>query len=257
MKRALIMMFAAVICVGSFILPAAANSTDSLHLTSEEKTLLEVSSDDVVVKIFAGFFMESFSRQEDILSILEKSKTWYLVERNNDDEMALSMYRRKDNGELGRFSYATSGWSNFYTYAVSPNKVFDSSVKVNSVYCLDIEPSPEDVCIYYDTDQGDYVLYRQNLFGDETYLFPISVFYEVQEVLYNDLRAIPELNVGTNPPLKELYDADRYLFRDGHLFNPKSNAFHWVVMGLIIVPLAAGGVLWFLFHRRKAKGTNG
>ena len=31
---------------------AATNSTDSLHLTSEEKTLLNVSSNDVVVKLF-------------------------------------------------------------------------------------------------------------------------------------------------------------------------------------------------------------
>jgi hypothetical protein len=31
---------------------AATNSADSLHLTSEEKTLLNVSSNDVVVKLF-------------------------------------------------------------------------------------------------------------------------------------------------------------------------------------------------------------
>jgi hypothetical protein len=239
---------------------AATNSTDSRYLTSEEKTLLNVSSNDVVVKLFTGAFMDDFSKKEDILNMVEKSGTKYLVEKYYGDGMTQIMYYRKHNGEmvkLDRNAFGQWDWSSFYSYVVSPDKVFDPSVKVNSVYGMDGMYSLDGAYIYYDTDQGDYVLFRQYVTDDVTYLFPISVFYEVAEILYNERLSHGELDMGVNSLLEELYDADRYLFRDGHLFKPKSNAFNWVVMGLIIVPIAAGGVLWFLFHRRKVKGTNG
>ena len=83
MKRSWILLLTAIICVASFIMPVAADSTDSLHLNSEEESQLDVSSDDTVVKLFCGSFMKDFSAQKDITNIVEKSEIMYLIVKSN------------------------------------------------------------------------------------------------------------------------------------------------------------------------------
>lgn len=184
MKRSLILLLATIICVASFILPVAADSTDSLHLNSEEESQLNVSSDDTVVKLFCGSFMKDFSTQEDITNIVEKSEIMYLIVKSSGE----IVYKNYYDGEIVELNplNRVSDWSNFYTYAVSSNTVFDSSVKVNEVYCLNGESSHDGVYIYYDTDHGKYVLFKEYLSADESYLFPISDFYEFSEAVHND-----------------------------------------------------------------------
>lgn len=52
MKRLLILLLTAIVCVVSFIMPVAADFTDSLHLNAEEESQLDVFFDDTVVKLF-------------------------------------------------------------------------------------------------------------------------------------------------------------------------------------------------------------
>ena len=71
MKRLLILLLTAIVCVVSFIMPVAADFTDSLHLNAEEESQLDVFFDDTVVKLFWGSFMKDFSAQDDITNIVE------------------------------------------------------------------------------------------------------------------------------------------------------------------------------------------
>lgn len=139
MKRSLILLLTAIISVVYFIMPVAAYSTDSLHLNAEEESQLDASSEDTVVKLFCGSFMKDFSAQEDIANIVEKSDVMYLIVKSSGE----IVYKNYHNGEIVELNPLNriSDWSDFYTYAVSSNSVFDSSVKVNEVYCLNGEPS--------------------------------------------------------------------------------------------------------------------
>ena len=58
---------------GTFALPVAATSDDSLQVSSKEKSYLNVSAGDTVVKLFNGAFMHSFAEQKDIASMVEEA----------------------------------------------------------------------------------------------------------------------------------------------------------------------------------------
>lgn len=244
MKRSWILLLTAIICVASFIMPVAADSTDSLHLNSEEESQLDVSSDDTVVKLFCGSFMKDFSAQKDITNIVEKSEIMYLIVKSSGE----IVYKNYHNGEIVELNPLNriSDWSDFYTYAISSNSVFDSSVKVNEVYCLNGESSHDGVYIYYDTNEGDYILFKEYLSADESYLFPISDFYEFSAVVYND-RLLHKDADGGGVAIDELFDLESYLYK------PTSSS-KWMTMGFIIciVLVAVGGIL-YLSHRKKTK----
>lgn len=248
MKHSLIILLTAIICVASFIIPVAAYSTDSLCLNAEEESRLDVSSDDTVVKLFCGSFMKDFSEQEDIANIVEKSDIMYLIAKSSGE----IVYKNYYNGEIVELNPLNriSDWSDFYTYAVSSNSVFDSAVKVNKVYCLNGEPSHDGVYIYYDTDEGDYVLFKEYLSADESYLFPISDFYEFSAVVYND-RLLHKDADGGGTAIDELFDLESYLYKPTS--KPTSN-FQWMTIGLVICItfVAVGGIL-YLSRRKKQK----
>lgn len=249
MKRLLILTLATIMCVAPFILPVAAEINDSLHLSSEEESRLDLSPGDTVITLFGNNFMKAFSDQEDIVTMVERS-----VERSTITYMIVPMlgeaiYKKPYKGEITKLNPATgiSDWSDFYTYAVSPNKVFGSSVKVNKVYCLDGDRSCDGVYIYYDTDIGEYVLFKEFLSYDEAYLFPLSDFYEFAKAVYDERLLYKDMDGGGGAPIEELFDVENYLFK------PKST-FNGIPIGLTIgAVIIVGGVLCLSYHRKVKK----
>lgn len=245
MKRLLILLLATIICVTSSIVPVAAEVTDSLNLSAEEKTQLNLFSDETVVKLFGGMFMGDFSEKKDIASIVSESQIMYLTQKR----FGKIVYKKYYEGEMVELNPATgiSDWSDFYKYAVYPNKVFDSSVTVKKVYCLNGEASRDGVYIYYDTDQGEYILYKEYLSADETYLFPLSTFYEFAETVYSERLLYKDYD-GGRPEIDNLFDMENYLFK------PRGNLY--LIAGIVGVVIAAGGVLFGLFLRKAKKRQN-
>lgn len=244
MKRSLILLLISIICIISCILPLAADSTDSLHLSSEEESLLDTSSNELVVKLFSGSFMGDFADREDITSIAAKSRIVYLIANNYGGVV----YKKNYNGEMVKIdpSSLVYDWSEFYTYAVYPNSVFDSTVKINEIYCLNGASSHDGVYIYYDTDHGKYVLFKEFLSDDETYLFPISDFYDFAEKVYNN-RILHKDYDGVSIPDDLLLEVEDYLLK------PKSN-FNWIAPVLIVIfVLVSVGVVLCLLLRRRVK----
>ena len=243
MKRSLILLLITAICVTFFIVPVAADSTDSLHLTAEEESQLDLTSDDMVVKLFCGSFMKDFSAQEDITNIVEESEIMYLIVKSSG-EIVYKNYHDGNIVELNPLN-RISDWSDFYTYAISSNTVFDSSVKVNKVYCLNGESSHDGVYIYYDTDEGEYILFKEYLSADESYLFPISDFYEFSAAVYND-RLLHKDADGGGAAIDELFDVENYLFKP-------IKTFDWVKMGLIVCIslVAIGGMVCLIYLKKR------
>ena len=216
MKRLLILAALAGLCILCLIScdrPVETNPSDSIHFASEEESLLNISTDDVAFKVFCGEFASKFAKEEDIKAIAKESDkvVFWIVHSNG-------MYDCKEykNEEMVRVTY--SGWEKMHEYAVSPSTVFDSSVKVREVYCLDELGFDFSTCIYYDTDHGSFVLLKKNQMDEEVYLFPLSVFCEMSEAVYNE-RILNANNEGI-PTYEDVYDLEPYILNPDSLFEP-------------------------------------
>lgn len=152
---------------------------------------------------------------------------------------------------MTQIEYGISDWSDFYKYAVSQNKVFGSFVKVNAVYCLDGEPSHDGVYIYYDTDDGQYVLYKSHLSAEKTYLFPISDFYEFSEEVNNERRAKKDLIIGFPSSIEELCDVEDYVLK------PKID-FYFMTIAIIVAFVlgAVGGECCYYVDAKQGSPCN-
>ena len=182
MKRLFTLILTFIICATFFIIPTSAetyDTYDSRYLTSEEKAQLAISyddiivtSDDTVIKLYWGLFSKDFIQQKNITSIINISNVTYMVAKSSEEIYIKDIYQGV--GITREFDE----WDGFYTYTIYPNLIFDSSVKVNKIYCLDGSRAYDGVYIYYDTDHGAYVLFKKYANAKETYLFPLSDFYE-------------------------------------------------------------------------------
>ena len=172
MKRIMAIVLASMVMV-TFSLPVLARETDSIHLESEERSLLNASPEDTVVKVYSNDIIRNFESRKDIADILADSEIMYMIVKDSGYISYYNFYK----GQLTELWKETGvpDWSEFYTYAVFPSLVFESTIKVEQVYCLN-GMSPWDVAIYYATDHGNYILYKKHLKVPETYLFPLNEF---------------------------------------------------------------------------------
>lgn len=64
-------------------------------------------------------------------------------------------------------------WKRFYDYAEDPYRVFSPFTRIREIRCLDEFQGMEGSYIFYDTTDGEWVLYWVK---DQMYLLPLSVF---------------------------------------------------------------------------------
>ena len=139
-----------------------------------------------------------------------------------------------------RYSQLSDNTIDFFSYAVSPYKLFNLTVRIQEVYCFIDSHSGE--LIYYRTSQGDYVLLK-HYETDTIYLFPLETYFEVCKIV-QDLRKA----VGTNDGCPENF----YDHMDTTPYIVKHNL--WVVRGAIVFVTAVaivGATILLLHLRRK------
>lgn len=244
--KQIIFFFIFITLIMSLVLPVFAHSTDSLYIETDEISRLNVNEKDTIIKLFCGSFMKSFSLKNNIADIVSDDNVLYMVIK---DSKEIKYYKDRD-GEFNRIIYGfIPDWSEFYEYAFSPNTVFDSDVNVEQVYCLSGEASHDGVYIYYVTNKGEYVLFKEYLAADEMYLFPIEDFYLFSAAVYENRVLFKDAD-GGGAALHELFELDAYLVE------PKTNL-NWFtgVIVTIFVIVAIIGTICFI-HNRKVKLEN-
>ena len=185
MKRLFTLILTFIICATFFIIPTSAetyDTYDSRYLTEEEKAQLSISyaddiipfSDITIIKLYCGMFSHRFAKQEDIISIIETTSNLEYMFAINSVHMQIKVIHDGEGVIIGN----AREWGGFYTYTKYPNLVFDPSVKVNKIYCFNALMNYDGAYIYYDTDHGTYILFKEYENSKETYLFPLSNFYE-------------------------------------------------------------------------------
>ena len=125
--------------------------------------------------------MYRFEDNENVMNMIEKAHTRYMIVPSSGDVF----YKAIRDGKGDILDKGTIIWSGFYTYTQSPELVFNFSIKINKIYCLDSFGNPTGGYIYYETDHGEYILFQEHANSKDTYLFPLSDFYEFAK-LYND-----------------------------------------------------------------------
>lgn len=205
MKRIMAIVLASMIMV-TFSLPVLARETDSIHLESEEHSSLNASLEDTVVKVYSNDIIRNFESHKYITDILEDSEIIYMIVKDS----GYVCYYRSYKGQLTELwkGMGVPDWSEFYTYAVCPSLVFDSTIKVEQVYCLD-GMALWTGAIYYITDHGDYILYNENLKAPNMYLFPLNDFYLYAESV---VQSMGDGYSDGNPSNNEAFDLKSYLF---------------------------------------------
>lgn len=156
-----------------------------------------------------------------------------------------------DSGKLNAYNtkmYETGNF--FYKYALNPSQVFGTFAEVYNVYCFDSTSTTGDAAIYYITDKGDYVLYKQNFVSEwddaDAYLFPTEDFRAFSNAVINHHSTKDgELDKYGIVPSEDIYDMSPYLLRDSY--------FKSLIAESAAAILAVGAVVTVLAVKRRRK----
>ncbi len=174
---------------------------DSLNLSNEELNQVRDKytdkSNQTIIKFYMGTRLHRFEFGDGIKEIWnippEPSLPWCYVVVNNSEEITKTI--------AGGAEWSTN-YDELFLYALNTDKVFDSDVEVQNVYCFSefitsVDSSvPEEVTphstylfdpampfVYFVTDKGDFVLCRLENKGD-IYFFPLEDFKEYVHAIY-------------------------------------------------------------------------
>ncbi len=152
----------------------------------------------------------------------------------------------------------------FFASEIEENKLLKSQIKqefrIANIVCLSEEASYGAILIYYVTDIGDYVLFKETAESDDVYLFPLAAFRSFAAEYYEWLFSKQTVDENGNTKkatedgpsdIKSVFGIDRYLIAN------KTNAyrnFPVVILSIIIVIIAVIlTVALFAIRHKKAQ----
>ncbi len=185
MKRICIFILIAVLTICSCSVSVSAEEIyDSLKISEDEIKALSLDEGQLVLaKLYCGSFMKEFGEKASVDILTADNNVQdevYMIKSGTD----IYYYHIYDGKPYGISISKTESWDDFCNYALKTDEVFDSSITVKNVYCFNGEQSCDGVYIYYVTDKGDYVLYKEYLIAEKQYLFPVSDFYDFAEKVH-------------------------------------------------------------------------
>lgn len=216
MKKVIIFILISAMLVSCLMIGAyAMNNNDSVKIDTEVMNKFkEKESDTVIMLLYNGMFMYAFAEKQTIEEIVSGN----CVLSQNIMVMTDSVIKYKvERNERIVTLRQTTDWSKLYKYAVKPSRILSNispKLEVKNVYCLDGEPSHDGVYIYYSTDKGDYIYYKEYLIAEKEYLFPLNDFYEFASIVQEE-RNLNKDRDGGGRSIDELYDLGKYEIKTG------------------------------------------
>ena len=218
---------------------------DSVDVDPNEVEIFKQSDSDRVIKLYGLSFMHLFAEGADIESFKVHEELNMVISPFNGIR-----YMRMRNGNLEHVTISVSDWSEFYKYAVYPERVFGAFTEVYNVYCLNGDASHDGVYIYYVTDKGDYVLYKEFLSSNEQFLFPVEDFYVYAKDVWELRLSQADRDGGGMPELSE----DILNYQDNYKFVSYDWIFYVVISVALVVGVSAGVIF---LKKRKVKNSGG
>ena len=224
----------------------AVNDNDSLKIDSDEAAKFKYNSDDIIIKIYNGSYMHGFAEKATIDELITSKyvgEPYYYVLSKSEGYQ----YKVERKGEIGNIDI--SDWNKLYKITLSPLnilKTISSDIQVQNVYCLDGNPSHDGVYMYFITNKGYYVYYKEYVSAENEYLLPIEKFYDFAIAVYTERKKNSDLGlVGGTKPIEEIFDLEPYKIKNtGTLLN----VILWSALSFVLI-FALGAVV-FIYKKR-------
>ena len=157
-------------------------SADSRLVDSSVLENIEEAKASNTIKIYHGMFMWLFAEGKSIEEIIGDSSllTPYYAVREG---LGYSYYAERQ-GEMRTIIAGADRKA--LSYVSSPKQVLSKAspfLSVKNVYYLDGDSSRDGIYIYYETDKGDYVYYKEYAEAEYGYLFPVKEFYDFAKIV--------------------------------------------------------------------------
>ena len=227
---------------------------DSVNISEQELDLLKSEENDKTVKVFdlKNIYTE-LSEEKQLSEALQKD-SFYLVLQ--DSEYAYIQHVSENGPVISDPGTRAEYLYNFFTLALYPEKVFDSSVKVKEVYCFASSyysgsgPYGNDYYIYYKTNKGDFVVFNEysDRKCENVYVLPINDFRALSKQLLDYVQANPTLMGGVT--LKTVADLKPY-----EVATEEKTEFQWwiplSIAGGAVIGACAGSLITVAVFKKK------
>lgn len=248
MKKSITIFILTFILLFAFIFACwAQDNGDSLELSNEIKDKLKNDSTDIVIRYYNGFYMNAFAQKTSINDIVNGEcvlQKLYMV-ITNDSEIN---YMYEKDGNTGSLLSKTTNWSSIYKNITEPKSIFrniNKNVKVNNIYCLDGNSSHDGIYIYYITNIGDYVYFKEYESSEKEYLFPIDDFYNFAKSVQEE-REKNKYLIGGFVDIEKIYDVNKFEIRVS-----KTNLTPWFIAFCFIFATIVSTVVYVGIKKRR------
>lgn len=231
---------------------------DSLHDPDMER--VKDHSDDTVIVLYCGSLSYCLEKNMTVYEFLDAvpnilySKRYMVIFGEGEDRQITYKRILQSSDEVryessGMGDYPLDDWSSLVDYVLHPETLFDDSVAVQEIYCVDEAPN---ACqIYYVTDQGDFVLFKTESTAEASYLFPLAEYlvFSADYREKNRSESVDEngdwVGIGDGGSGELPYDIEQYNVKNLHLTAANSSALpKWVIPASVVAGVAiVGGVI--------------
>ena len=208
------LLFALLLSVMAF-----ADENDCRNISKEERDAIGVEDTETLIRVYNGAYLHGFANNEKIEDLTSSKYVLeeILVSFRKDDYESITCYRI-DNSlvnnvhGLEKASVVLAEYTSESTVEKLEKKIGST---IRGVVCLCGEPSHDGIYIYYKTDIGDFVLYKEYASSDNAFLFPINDFYAFAKAFYEKKLSTlydnnGEVRKGASLRLEDEFDLKEY-----------------------------------------------
>lgn len=262
-----VIAFVLLVCTILSPVPVSANTPveDAFTVDSETRAILSASEDDTVIRVYFGIFMYGFSLRQSIEDIFNDGwslhGTYYLIASNDKNGEQSLVCKCVEDGAVVSQEYESGSFyaksieqlhKNNLTYydligecerILSALGPFVTAEKTVFMHGLPVDG----MYIYYETNIGNYVYYKDHPEAEEEYLVPLETFYDYAEVV----QAARSGTAGGSRADVEAYDLSPYSLKN-YTATPRKIFFTILLYGIPILLVTCVCIGFVVRKKRKS-----
>ena len=272
MKQAYMIMLTIFLCGSMCLFAFADEASDSLSVSDTEKQAVQFMPIDHVVKLYSTSFTDKFAQGKSIVDVVNDESV-FIIYMVAGDKGPLAYRKLLDDGRALSLDLTIilDGWKTLYPYIVAPEKILGDEITVQQVYCIHGDANYDGACIYYATDEGDYVLYKGWSGAEEAYLIDMDTFYLITEAVHIEKEHTSMGSAVGTVGLGDVWDLEPYKIGGEQIpvlapnesngvgsnmsIGSEKSLFDWTVLAVVcaVIALAAGCAFAVGLHQRCKK----